>query len=191
MGQEPAEADHPACGGLHLRRRDDRGAARRGRGAATQRRGARGAHRPAVPGRRRAFVRRGKAAAKRTPSGIFARPEFARADSGLAPRKQAGRARRATARSGPRPSPGTDEGRRRTPRFLLGAGTGGTRELARDRRYVRPFLGRDRCAAVGARHMAGSEEAGHGDFGEAILRRRARPCRHVAGRLGRSWQERE
>ena len=30
VGQEPADADHPAGRGLHLERRDDRGAARRG-----------------------------------------------------------------------------------------------------------------------------------------------------------------
>ena len=46
---------------------------------APQRGSARGAHRPAVPGRRRALVSRlaGEASAKRTPSGIFARPKFA------------------------------------------------------------------------------------------------------------------
>ena len=45
VGQEPADADHPARRGLHVRRRDGRGAARRGRRAEAHGRGARGAAR--------------------------------------------------------------------------------------------------------------------------------------------------
>ena len=45
LGQEPADADDPARRGVHVQRRDDRGAAGRRRRAGAHRRGARQAHR--------------------------------------------------------------------------------------------------------------------------------------------------
>ena len=54
LGQEPPDAHHPAHRDLrHLRRRHDRGAARRGRRAAADGRGARRAHRRAASAARR------------------------------------------------------------------------------------------------------------------------------------------
>src|SRR6185312_3021675 len=64
LGQEPPDPDHPARGGLHLERRDRRGAAWRRRRADADARGARRANRRVARLRRRGLTPDNSAASK-------------------------------------------------------------------------------------------------------------------------------